>query len=68
MEVSPQTSGLSKSLLPIDHRIAGDHRIARDHRITDGDHRKVRTLQLFLLKEKQRKCIDISYFRIQLSV
>ena len=28
MEVSPQTFGLSKSILLIDHRIAGDHQIA----------------------------------------
>ena len=28
MEVSPQTFGLSKSILLIDHRIAGDHRLA----------------------------------------
>ena len=38
MEVSPQIFGLSKSILPIDHGIAGDHQIARDHRIT-GDRR-----------------------------
>ena len=29
--------GLSKSILPIDNRIAGDHQIAGDHRIA-GDH------------------------------
>ena len=28
MEVSPQIFGLSKSILPIDHGIAGDHQIA----------------------------------------
>ena len=33
MEVSPWTLGLSKSILPIDHRMAGDHQIAGDHRI-----------------------------------
>ena len=33
MEVSPWTFGLTKSILPIDHRIAGYHRIAGDHRI-----------------------------------
>ena len=38
MEVSPQIFGLSKSILPIDHRIARDHRIAGDHQIA-GDHR-----------------------------
>ena len=38
MEVSPQTFGLSKSILLIDHRIAGDHRIHGDHQIA-GDHR-----------------------------
>ena len=38
IKVSPQTFGLSKSVLPIDHRIAGDYRIAGDHRIP-GDHR-----------------------------
>ena len=37
MEVSPWTFGLSKTILPIDHRIVGDHRIAEDHRIA-GDH------------------------------
>ena len=37
MEVSPYTFGLSKSILLIDHRIAGDHRRAGDHRIA-GDH------------------------------
>ena len=38
MEVSPYTFQLSKSILLIDHRIAGDHQIAGDHRIP-GDHR-----------------------------
>ena len=38
MKVSPKTFGLSKSILPIDHRIAGDHQIAENHRIA-GDHR-----------------------------
>ena len=38
MKVSPLTFGLSKSILPIDHRIAGDHRIAWDHQIA-GDYR-----------------------------
>ena len=33
MEVSPKTFGLSKSILPIDHRIARDHGIAGDHRM-----------------------------------
>ena len=33
IEVSPQTFGLSESILPIAHRIAGDHRIVGDHRI-----------------------------------
>ena len=41
MEVSPWTFGLSKSILPIDLRIAGDHQIAEDHQIA-GDHRIVR--------------------------
>ena len=40
MEVSPQTFGLSKPILPIDHQIARDHRIAGDHRKA-GDHRIV---------------------------
>ena len=37
MEVSPQTFGLSKSILLIDHRIAGDHQIAGDHRLAGID-------------------------------
>ena len=38
MEVSPYTFRLSKSILLIDHQIAGDHRITEDHRKA-GDHR-----------------------------
>ena len=33
MKVSPYTFRLSKSILLIDHRIAGNHRIAGDHRV-----------------------------------